>query len=212
MSSRSTIDGSNCICVFMRRHIEICGVDPRYHEFVFSNITKDQHNGRLVGELEDILQNWTTTPVELKSFLVNGGTGTGKTTIFSALVHELVSMKKRAYIINAKEFIDKNYDAIDASKAERRRIEDELDRIEHADYIILDDVGCEGIKTGEKGEWIRSNFYGLIEKYWSHKKALTVTTNLAPDMFEEKVGQRIASRLKGMCRLRTLTGPDRRYQ
>jgi len=71
--------------------------------------------------------------------------------------------------------------------------------------LILDDIGVE--KTTE---WALQSLYIIINNRYSEEKQTIITSNLTLDEVREKVGDRIASRISGMCKIVKFTGKDKR--
>jgi DNA replication protein DnaC len=89
-------------------------------------------------------------------------------------------------------------------KAERS----EREIIEHysnVQLLVLDDLGAE--KTSD---FALQSLYIIIDKRYSEMRHTIITSNLSVDEIAGKVGDRIASRIAGMCRVIELKGRDRR--
>jgi len=71
--------------------------------------------------------------------------------------------------------------------------------------VVLDDLGAE-----KASEFALQSLYIIIDKRYSECRDTIITSNLTLDEIAEKVGDRIASRIAGMCRVIELTGKDRR--
>lgn len=74
-----------------------------------------------------------------------------------------------------------------------------------ARLVVLDDLGAE--KTSE---FALQSLYIIIDKRYSEMRPTIITSNLSVDEISEKVGDRIASRIAGMCKVIELKGKDRR--
>lgn len=73
------------------------------------------------------------------------------------------------------------------------------------DLVVFDDLGAE--KTSE---WSIQTLYTIIDTRYREMRRTIITSNLSLDEISEKVGDRIASRIAGMCSILTLSGRDRR--
>ena len=73
--------------------------------------------------------------------------------------------------------------------------------------LILDDLGVE--KTTE---WALQALYVVVNRRYLDGRQTIITSNLTLDEVREKLGDRIASRIVGMCHPVRLTGRDRRLQ
>lgn len=71
--------------------------------------------------------------------------------------------------------------------------------------FAIDDIGTE-----KHTEFNQDILYMIINEMNINKKRLFISTNLTPEQFEEKYGDRIFSRICEMCEFVELTGPDRR--
>lgn len=73
--------------------------------------------------------------------------------------------------------------------------------------LILDDLGAE--KTTE---WALQSLYVIINKRYAEASQTIITSNLSLDEAKQRLGDRIASRIVGMCHPVQLTGRDWRLQ
>lgn len=70
---------------------------------------------------------------------------------------------------------------------------------------VFDDLGAE--KTSD---WSLQTLYTIIDRRYREEQKTIFTSNLSIDGIGEKLGDRIASRIAGMCRVIELKGKDRR--
>lgn len=73
--------------------------------------------------------------------------------------------------------------------------------------LVLDDLGVE--KTSD---WSLQTLYIILNNRYSEQLQTIITSNLTIDEIGEKMGDRIASRIAGMCKIVKLTGKDRRLK
>lgn len=73
--------------------------------------------------------------------------------------------------------------------------------------LVLDDLGVE--KTTE---WALQTLYIILNNRYSNYMQTIITSNLTIEEIGEKLGDRIASRIAGMCKIIKLTGNDRRLK
>ena len=71
--------------------------------------------------------------------------------------------------------------------------------------LILDDIGAE--KTSD---WSLQTLYTIIDRRYRNEYRTIITSNLTPQELGYKLGDRIASRIAGMCKVIELKGKDRR--
>ncbi|MEU2868665.1 ATP-binding protein [Streptomyces olivoreticuli] len=80
-----------------------------------------------------------------------------------------------------------------------------LRRIIRTPVLILDDLGA-----AKSSEWTEELTYRLINQRSIHQLPTLVTSNLPIRDLRAQIGDRVASRLTGMCEQVVFTGPDRR--
>lgn len=73
--------------------------------------------------------------------------------------------------------------------------------------LVLDDLGAE--KTSE---WALQSLYVIINKRGSEKRQTIITSNLTLNEINDKLSDRIASRIRGMCNIVVMKGKDRRLR
>lgn len=153
---------------------------------------------------------------EIQSLFVTGEFGTGKT-------HKAVAMLK-AYVmsLNCLEFrepfttkalfitVPELLVALRASFNQKSQESQESEaalfaRFCNVDFLVLDDIGVEKIS-----DWVLQSLYVIINKRYSEQRQTIITSNLNLSELKQVIGERIASRIAGMCRVLTLKGQDRR--
>lgn len=77
--------------------------------------------------------------------------------------------------------------------------------LEHAPLVVLDDIGAE-----KPSEWVEERLYCIVNERYESGLPVIVTSNLTPAKLGERVGARLASRLREMCEVHGLGGRDRR--
>lgn len=81
-----------------------------------------------------------------------------------------------------------------------------LEELMHAPALVLDDMGVE-----RPTEAVLEGLYTIVDHWYANKRPhLIVTSNLSPDELSQRLDDRIASRLVGLCRVIEITGDDRR--
>jgi DNA replication protein DnaC len=84
---------------------------------------------------------------------------------------------------------------------------DIIERHANANIIVLDDLGVE-----RSSEFAIQSLYIIIDKRYSEMRPTIITSNLSLEEIDVKLGDRIASRIAGMCRVIELKGRDRRLE
>ena len=72
---------------------------------------------------------------------------------------------------------------------------------------MLDDLGVDKTSEGSL-----QTLYTIIDRKYREEKQTLITSNLTLDEIAEEVGDRIASRIAGMCKVVEIKGKDRRLK
>jgi len=134
----------------------------------------------------------------LKGLFLFGDSGVGKTYILHAIANTIKKTGRDAEVDVWQEvlFDTKN------SFAERQS---PIQKFRTRDYILLDDIGAE-----KDSEWSQEMLFMVINRAELNESALFITTNLSIEAFTKQYGDRIMSRIEGMCNFYELKGEDRR--
>ena len=80
-----------------------------------------------------------------------------------------------------------------------------VEKYSRCPVLVLDDLGVE--KTTD---WALQTLYIILNNRYSNFMQTIITSNLTIEEIGSKLGDRIASRIAGMCKILKLTGRDRR--
>ena len=81
------------------------------------------------------------------------------------------------------------------------------DIINSRGLLIMDDIGAEKVT-----DWVRESFYLIINNKYENMIPIIFTSNYSLDELAEKVGDRICSRIAGICDVIKLEGEDKRIK
>lgn len=128
-----------------------------------------------------------------------GSCGTGKTYILQAL--------RKNYIANTKNIVYYNStDLADKFRIEALENNQTLNKLlDFKGLIIIDDFGAE-----KYSEFIEASFYRLINNRWDNMKPVIISSNFTISELAQRIGDRITSRIVGMCDVIEVGGVDKR--
>jgi DNA replication protein DnaC len=133
-----------------------------------------------------------------KGIFFFGDTGIGKTFALHAIKHRLqdfgISVNLEKWVEMLLEFKDRmDY------------LRDSLNAICDKEVLMIDDLGTE-----KQTEWSQEILFIIIDRIVSKNKTLFISTNLSLEEFQQKYGDRIFSRVMGVCEPYEMKGEDRR--
>lgn len=174
-----------------------------FRKLSFSMFKKDgEARSRVADELRPIYKGLTDNK-KVGNLLLSGHAGTGKTLMAGAFCHEALKLGLMVKICPVPELILRLRTRIISG------IEGDIEHLCAHDVLCLDDMGAE--KTTE---WVTETLYVIIDKWYRmQKQGLIITTNLSLGDLSLRFGDRLASRIAGMCKVIDFKGcPDGRLQ
>ena len=139
-----------------------------------------------------------------KSLFLYGASGTGKThTIIALLRHDVANNKAVAFItvFDLLHKIKASFSQTDGQTEQRL-----ITYYSNVQNLYLDDVGVERLT-----EWSLPILYSIIDSRYSNQRRTIITSNMDTPDLHEIVGDRIVSRIIGLCgQPIKLNGKDRR--
>ena len=162
-------------------------------------------------------------------YLYSKASGTGKTTTAVILMNEYLIYRVESYLksiqerkaddveqekldqspvffVSASEFqnvYNEQFRGIDSGASERYYLLKK--RMKNVDLLVIDDIAVRDVT-----EAFNNELFEIIDYRASEMKAVIITSNSTLDELEHKLGQRITSRIKGMCVPVGLSGSDKR--
>jgi len=82
-----------------------------------------------------------------------------------------------------------------------------IDAVTSPSFLFLDDIGTE-----KSTEWALQIIYLILDRRYKGLRQTYFSSNLSLGELSERLGDRIASRIAGMCRVIQLNGKDRRIR
>lgn len=137
-----------------------------------------------------------------------GNVGTGKTHIALGLVALACGLGIEARFVSMAELLARlraSYDQDDQRNGRQPREADILDEFGSVPFLALDDLG-----TGKPTAWVKDRFYFLINRRYMAGLPTVVTSNVTPAVLEDRLGQRVISRIWGTSITVVFKGGDYR--
>jgi DNA replication protein DnaC len=118
-----------------------------------------------------------------------GKFGTGKTALAMIVSKAAIDAGRTVAIYSCPRLLNVIRDSIDGGGKL-----DFLDRLARVDLLQIDDLGAE-----RRTEWVLEQLYSIINTRYEEQRSTLITSNLERDELAEQIGERIVSRLEGMC-------------
>ena len=184
-------------------------IPKRYEECTLENfeaVTKSHRQA--IAEVGAYLEEY---PTHKEGFLIFGGTGVGKTHLAVALMKKLAEKGHSCLFYDYRDLLNEIKATYQPNSAISES--DILGRIFIVDIFVLDELGSE--KTSG---WVRDTLMTILNKRYNELKTTVITTNFTDissdeeDSLEDRIGNRLRSRLYEMCKTVELIGHDYRQE
>lgn len=128
---------------------------------------------------------------EEQGLLFRGAPGSGKTHIAVATLKVVIERGFTGHYANFTNLLSLLRSSYDTASDLRESVL--LEAVDHADLLVLDDVGAESVT-----DWTRDRLYLIINRRYENARPVLLTTNCDEADLEARVGARTASRLYEM--------------
>lgn len=173
--------------VTIPKHFESC---------TFENFRVNEKNKTAIGASREFL-------AQAAGLYMFGSAGCGKTHLAAAIYNEAHNTRASAAFIPTVELFHLLRCAVKYDEDA-----DDILRKYDRDVLVLDDLGIE-----RNTEYVIETLYMFIDRrYRNDKHRVVITSNLTLDEVGAKFGDRVASRIAGMCRVVEITDSDNRLK
>ena len=148
------------------------------------------------------IKDWAIKEKEKKGLYIYGACGTGKTYSLYAIRKNCLASEVNSRIINTVELL--RLFKLDFNDKHEHNFENYL---EYTGILFIDDIGAE-----KNSEFVDETLYHLINVRYEKMLPTCFTSNLSLKELAEKNGDRLVSRIAGMCEIIKLEGNDRRIE
>ncbi len=171
-------------------------VPKMYHSCDFKGFVVDTDNKQAVKTAKAFVNS-------KKGIFITGQVGTGKTHLGVAILHEVIKNGKNIQFVTMANLFMRLRDGFKLGTTELGVIEQYFNRV-----VLFDDFGAE-----KQSEYTIQAVYTLLaNRYNKAEHKIIITSNLSLDEIAEKMDDRIASRIAGMCEVVELKGKDYRIR
>lgn len=173
--------------------LELSAIRGIMREMTFDSFSQDRR-----GKIYEVAKQYADdfTPQTNIGLIFFGKAGTGKTHLAVAIARHIIEQKQiAARVARTVELladIRQTFNEHDGYRAENET--DLIRKFASVSLLVLDDLGAEKVS-----DWVREVLYRIIDERWLEQKPMIVTTNLNLKELEERIGERIVSRIAGVC-------------
>ncbi|MDP8951429.1 MAG: ATP-binding protein [Actinomycetota bacterium] len=142
--------------------------------------------------VEEYLENWEENREEGRGLYLCGGAGAGKTHLAVAVLNELIRRKRvPSLFVTVPELLDNLREAYNKPG---RNLDEWMDAVQNADFLVLDDLGSE-----RPTEWVKERLFVIVDHRYREALPTVFTSNIGPKDLAAQLGERTASRIIAMC-------------
>jgi len=142
---------------------------------------------------------------EAQGLYIHGEAGVGKTHIAYAIYKKIWRQGHKCQFYNVAQLLMDMRSDYDKDCSRDYCISKKI--IEAENTVIFDDIGAE-----KMSDWVREMFYLIINNRYNNMSVTIFTSNLSLSELAEHYGDRIVSRIAGMCEVVKIEGEDRRIK
>jgi DNA replication protein DnaC len=167
-------------------------IPKRYREISFEQsevIDMERRFPTQVRDLRAYVRNIDENLDAGRGLWLTGGPGTGKTALAMIVSKAAIDAGRTVAIYSCPRLLSVIRESIDTGG-----VLDFLDRLAGADLLHVDDLGAE-----HRTEWVLEQLYSIVNTRYEEQRSTLVTSNLDHDELAAQLGERIVSRLEGMC-------------
>lgn len=186
---------------FRRKRLERARIPQRFLNKRLDNFTaRDKNRKKLVQDARRYVTGFTfdhrahDKPIYPKGLLMTGGVGCGKSHLAVAILREVIFKGYSGLYYNSPDLLRDIRATFDRNSEITE--DDLLEEVTTTDLLVFDDVGAEN-----STQFVLDRFYLVINERYEACKPVIVTTNLNLEELENRLGERIVSRLLEMCEL-----------
>jgi DNA replication protein DnaC len=161
---------------------------------IFKDTSFDKIDTRLKDATRSLIVNENP-----RGLYLYGQCGTGKTYSIWAMYKRLRVNDVPIYVVSSIDFLSQLRSDFNSGTKYYEAYQD------YGGILVIDDIGTE-----KYSEWAGEMFYAIINKRYEQKLPTIFTSNYSIAEISDKFGDRIASRIVGMCDIIKLVGTDKR--
>lgn len=178
---------------FLRKRLEQARIPRRFLNKSLETFSgRDKVRKMLVHSAKAYINQFNFEREYPKGLLMIGHIGCGKSHLAAAILRGVIEKGYSGLFYNSPELLRDIRATFDARS---ELTEDDLiEDVTTTDLLVFDDVGAENMT-----EFVRDRFYLIINERYENCKPVIVTTNLGLEPLENRLGNRIVSRLLEMC-------------
>lgn len=178
----------------IEKTLKMAKVSKSFSNRTFDRFNATSSNGAAMAFAESYV------PIE-EGIVFVGSCGVGKTHLASAVANK--HAKNISFLfVSCPELLHQ----IRLSYNSNSKV-DLLEYAKKIPLLLLDDIGAE-----KPTEWVRETLYLLIDHRSEERLPTIFTTNCTMNELADKLGDRIASRITGMCKVIKMNGEDYRLK
>ncbi len=150
------------------------------------------------------------TRTDEQGLVLIGAVGVGKTTLLLGLVRSLaerwLAERKVVRLVTVPDFLRELRAGYDPTRQLQGEGYNQLmEQYQKCDVLVFDDLGAEKLT-----DWVEEQFYLLLDYRYRHRLPVFASSNYRKEALAQRLDRRVMDRLREMCVLLEVSGPNLR--
>ncbi len=195
----------------IQKHLRLINLPEKLHDVRLSRIDMTSERFEVMTAIQQFLYQYSRN-IHQKGLYLAGNFGVGKTYILAGLANQVAAMDKYVVFLHVPTFI-----AGLSSHFSDNSVQDEVQKIANADFLILDDIGAESLSQWSRDEVLavilQARMDNVLPTFFSSNFAM----NDLEDHFKETKNAiepvkaaRLMERIRALAKEVIISGPNRR--
>ena len=195
----------------IKKHLRLINLPEKLHDVRLSRIDMTSERVEVMTAIQQFLYQYSRD-IHQKGLYLAGNFGVGKTYILAGLANQVAAMNKYVVFLHVPTFI-----ASLSSHFNDNSLQNEVQKIANADFLVLDDIGAENLSQWSRDEVLAVILQARMDNAMPTFFSSNFAMNDLEDHFKETKNAiepvkaaRLMERIRALAKEVIISGPNRR--